>query len=274
MRKERPNVAVLHIQKTAGTSLLKLIERSYPPENIFRWYAEKQLPEGKCRARHEHILIGHFHYGVQDSVFDECDMVTLLRNPIERTISQLYFMRRTFLKREDAAASRHKAWFQRNESPIGFMKRSKRWQLDNAMVRMLSGVRDEVPYGELKQHHLNAAMDNLSKFAYVGFQENFGNDIKNLSRLYGWRRIGLPRNIRRDNQHIDSSQRRELIKRNHLDLALYQHAIGVRADRLKELGIQDSWQSREKRWLRPAAENINRLRYVLSMIERMSGRRN
>lgn len=271
MRKDTPNVAVLHIQKTAGTSLLRLIEKSYPAKNIFRWYAEKKLPEEKC---HEpgHILIGHFHFGIQERVFDKCDMVTLLRNPVERTISQLYFMRRTFLMRKDEAASRHKAWFQQNESPMGFINKTKRWQLDNAMVRMISGVRHTVPFGELTDDHLHAAMDHLSKFAYVGFQENFRNDIKNLSRLYGWRRMALPRNIRRESHYIDSGQRRELIRRNRLDLVLYQHAIGVRADRLRELGVRDSWQGREARWLRPAAGAIEGLLHLSYKLQRIKGR--
>lgn len=260
MRKNISNVAVLHVPKTAGTSLLKLIERSYPTQNIHRWYSDKKLPDEKCPEQFGHILIGHFHYGIQDSFFGNCDMVTVLRNPVERTISQLYFFRRSYLKREDEQNNPHKDWFKQNENPVAFVSRSKHWLLDNAMVRMISGVRNNVRFGELTDVHLEMAMENLSKFAYVGFQENFGNDVANLSRLYDWRRVAVPTNIRRENHYFDSAQKRALIGYNRLDLALYQFGMAVRADRLRENGIRDRWRGSQVSWLWRVAAPVAKLR--------------
>lgn len=246
--------------------MLRLIEKCYSSDKVLKWYSSKALPEQKCPHPCGHVFIGHFHYGVQDRVFEEYDLVTFLRNPVERAISQLYFYRRSYLNREDPAAKRHQDWFRENDTPFEFINRSKNWLLDNAMVRMISGVRHDVPFGELNDSHLEVAMDNLSKFSYVGFQESFGIDIKNLAKLYGWRKVALPANIRRENQYIGSSQRRGLIQYNRLDLALYQYAIAVRADRLRELGLPNRWRSREAWWLRALAgpmANLRDIRYKI-----------
>ncbi len=130
------------------------------------------------------LLIGHYSFGYETRFFADCDRAVFLRDPDSRILSQLSYDTRYF------SADRNEK-FQRflstAENPVDFIEFSKFWYYDNAIVRMLSGVGDQLPFGAVTSAHLEAAVCNLERFDFVGFQESFGADASALMDRYGWR---------------------------------------------------------------------------------------
>src|SRR3989304_7440515 len=86
-------VIFLHIPKTAGSSLRKVVERFYSPEKIYLIYernhnnmhdrnAFKALSDSdKLKIK---IFMGHVSFGLHDFIPQACSYVTMLRDPIEK----------------------------------------------------------------------------------------------------------------------------------------------------------------------------------------------
>ena len=90
MQYSLPEVYFLHIPKTAGSSLAGLIRRFYPEEDaipVFEW-AElvKMKREEINRYR---CYTGHFGTGLYSLLDRPVPTVTLLRDPFERSVSQI-----------------------------------------------------------------------------------------------------------------------------------------------------------------------------------------
>ena len=98
---DREALIFLHIPKTAGTTLNRIIEREYSPFAIFtmdphriRATAErfKRLPEG--RRRRFHVVRGHLFYGIHQFLPQGATYITMLREPVARLLSSYYFVLR------------------------------------------------------------------------------------------------------------------------------------------------------------------------------------
>ncbi len=93
-------VIFLHVPKTAGTTLNRLIEWEYPLFEIysvdpvfFRWSAAHlwQLPAQ--RLKRTRMFKGHMLFGLHKILPQPATYITVLREPADRVISAFYFMR-------------------------------------------------------------------------------------------------------------------------------------------------------------------------------------
>jgi len=90
----KTSIVFLHIPKTGGTTLSKLIEKMYNTYLI--WHQS----EGDFRSlspeerEHYRIIIGHTNLGMKlhEYVTQPCAYVTILRDPIERILSLYYYI--------------------------------------------------------------------------------------------------------------------------------------------------------------------------------------
>src|SRR5436190_12993174 len=91
----------LHIPKTAGTTLNRIIEWQYNPLSIFtldpyrfRATAErfKTLPE--ARRRRFRVVRGHLYYGLHEFLPQGATYITMLREPVARLLSTYAFILR------------------------------------------------------------------------------------------------------------------------------------------------------------------------------------
>ena len=98
---DREALIFLHIPKTAGTTLNRIIEWQYSPLAIFtmdpyriRATAErlKRLPEG--RRRRLRVVRGHLFYGIHEFLPQGATYITMLHEPLARTLSAYYFILR------------------------------------------------------------------------------------------------------------------------------------------------------------------------------------
>ena len=180
---DREALIFLHIPKTAGTTLNRIIERQYSPFAIFtmdphriRATAErfKRLPE--ARRRRLQVVRGHLFYGIHEFLPQGATYITMLREPVARLLSSYYFvLRRPLnplhrkLKREGLGV----------EDCIRLFP-----DRNNTQCRFIAGVKDTAIADE---RLLDMAKENLTKsFSVVGICERFEESLILISKTFGW----------------------------------------------------------------------------------------
>lgn len=217
------NVAFLHIPKTAGTSLFEFVKFNYPADRLQLFYPPERTDLERMHGV-GNALIGHFSYGMQERVFDDCELVTFLRDPVARLISNVHYMSRYYTSTAvpDDHSLRH--FFESTENVFDVLGKVRLWYLDNALVRMISGVHDQVPYGGMQREHLERAIENLQAFRFVGFQERFDADLLRLSRRMSLRPLLSKANVTRNARSPAASVLEQVRPLVELDREFYQHA--------------------------------------------------
>lgn len=223
-----PRVAILHIPKTAGTSVLEVVKRNVRQADIHTHYPPDDVPSPPDAPLAAGVLIGHYFFGFERSFFAECDRAVFLREPEARLVSQLHYEERYFSRRPESPFC---AWFRDGGRPVDFIERSRFWYLDNAAVRMVAGIGDTVAFGGLGDEHLEAAIANLDRFDFVGLQTTFPADLRALMKRYGWRGR-VPRTNAAPREHALSGDERERLRpHNRLDEQLYERAVALKSER-------------------------------------------
>lgn len=217
---KRP-IVVLHIPKTAGTSLRKLIQKNYSAKELFFVYGEESefttiedlqnlSPEQKTGIK---VFMGHLPYNPNLFPGMQPRYITLVRDPIERVISYYHHI-----------MNKNKAWKDRNVSLLKYLSVSNDLQLNNHQTRVISGLH-ELPVSE---KHFDAAIKNIENhFDFVGISEKFEESMVKLSGLFSWNFKKVNRvnvSIGKPQQDYFSDQEIQAIERlNKFDLALHDY---------------------------------------------------
>ncbi|MDR5172939.1 sulfotransferase family 2 domain-containing protein [Methylobacillus flagellatus] len=194
----------LHIQKTAGTTLVNLIRQSYGNENVishgdFIINHELFVPretgtELDVTVRQPDVyaqvpfVSGHFGFNYAKHLIPGRFAFTFLRNPVERVLSFYYFCRsrnpaqykiydlaQRFSLTEFLALGLH------NPEVKAFIWNNQTWQL-------ASGIGDlhwRETLGSPPIDMLNAALEHLDAFSYVGFAESYEYDRDRILEALG-----------------------------------------------------------------------------------------
>jgi hypothetical protein len=180
---DREALIFLHIPKTAGTTLNRIIERQYSPFVIFtmdphriRATAErfKQLPE--ARRRRLQVVRGHLFYGIHEFLPQGATYVTMLREPVARLLSSYYFVLRRPLNPLHRKFKRERLGV---EDCIRLFP-----DRNNTQCRFIAGVKDTAIADE---RLLDMAKENLTKsFSVVGICERFEESLILISKTFGW----------------------------------------------------------------------------------------
>jgi hypothetical protein len=241
-----PCTVFLHIQKTGGVTLRAALRYKYPtrtltlhsPTDAGR-IAEFPL-EDRRTAR---VVTGHLPYGVHSFIPQQCEYITLLRDPVSRAVSTYHHVRRD---------TRH--WFHdelvRSKMRLEDFVRAPNGPADNLQTRLLSGRGSgELARGEpgrrdrgrtsLPDEALDEAMRNLDRFLVVGLTERFDESFILIRRALGWK---LPMYATRNRgaragSGPPSPEAIELIReRDRLDVRLYDYANGILAAAIEREG--------------------------------------
>ena len=90
----------LHIYKTGGTTLNRILEREYKLHQIcsvdpngWQWHYRKILRWPERRLNRTLVFKGHMPFGLHDVLRRRARYLTILRDPVERAVSDYYFAR-------------------------------------------------------------------------------------------------------------------------------------------------------------------------------------
>ncbi|MEW6077217.1 MAG: sulfotransferase family 2 domain-containing protein [Thermodesulfobacteriota bacterium] len=225
----------LHIQKTAGTAVVRTVSGYY--EKVV-----SHLDYHGCRPDdldRTDFVSGHFGYGFARELMPSRYCFTFLRDPVERVLSFYYHCRRSDpgqypvyrLAREksldeflDLALEQpqvmsyvwnHQTW----QLACGWGNRDGRYIVDYDPEQMITDARD-----------------HLAEFDYIGFTETLDRDMAViLERLKITLSAGIPRinagGARPRPEDLPSSTRSRLRRITEMDQMLVDHARSLRRSR-------------------------------------------
>ncbi len=220
----------LHIPKTAGTTLNRIIERQYNPLSIFtldpyriRATAERFKTLSEERRRRIRVVRGHLYYGLHEFLPQGATYITMLREPVARFLSSYYFILRRPL---------HPLHWKLKKERLGVEEYLRLIpHRDNFQCRLVAGVENGASCDD---RLLEIAKENLVKsFNVVGICERFEESLMLIAKTFGWE---LPFYENRKVSKIRPVVEPRLVDligaRNRLDVELYEFGKKLFAESL------------------------------------------
>ena len=229
----------VHVQKTAGTTLLIRLGETFAPEQIFpdetdgeMWGNMPQInvdnlvERWPARREQVKVVVGHFPACTAELLGDPFTTFTVLREPVERTLSYLRHHRK--VTPEDHDKSLEEIY----EDPLRMER-----LVHNHMVKMFALTVDDMTAWlmtpvDFTPEHLERAKRRLASIDAVGLQEDFETFCRELEDRFGWD-LG-PAVIANDTPHgdpVSEAFRRRIAEDNHYDVELYEFARELVAER-------------------------------------------
>lgn len=179
----REAVIFLHLPKTAGTTLNRLIEWEYSLSEmysidpvLFKWSARHLRKLSPDRLQKTRMFKGHMTFGLHEALPQSATYITVLREPVDRVISAFYFMR-SYKLHPLYWKLRREAWTLED-----FVRRSQR---DNVQSKIVAGADYEAP---CTREIADRAQYNLRHhFAVVGLSERFEESLALMKLRFGWK---------------------------------------------------------------------------------------
>jgi len=252
-----------HIPKTAGQTFHTVLERFFKPEQVCParlWKQLIQIPQQELLQYR--LFSGHFYYYINQLLPREPIMVTMLRDPIKRTISHYQHTRRVdeLYYHEQAVAGDLHSFV---TSPVtrlqveNFQTRIMALTLNPAAIEETWGEEDFNAYKLQHFHHwldiptdlpddalLERAKTRLEQFAFVGLAEHFAESVLLLSHtLHQAPALGV------EAINVDPEQRSNSVdslppgtleaieEATQLDAALYAYGRQLFQSRLQQMAL-------------------------------------
>lgn len=217
-------VIFLHVPKTAGTTVNRLIEWEYPVLQmysvdpvLFTWSSNHLHKLSPKRLQSIHMFKGHMLFGLHRILPQPATYITVLRDPIDRVLSAFYFMR-TYKLHPLYWKFRRENWTLED-----FVNRSPR---TNVQCKIIAGAEYEAPCTE---EICATAMENIERhFSVVGLSERLEESLALMKLRFGWKlesyssfNITKARPKKRD---LSQSTIDLIVEKNSYDVALYDFA--------------------------------------------------
>ena len=231
-----PLIIFTHVPKVAGTSLRReVIYSNIPMERIKQYHGIKNLIRSDSHGFD--AIVGHSPYGIHDFVRKKSVYITMLRDPVQRSISHYYFIKQPAEVKGWENTQQKKIHTESNLSDIFHSTRNKRWRLggtwlmDNLMTRYLSGYR----YFWMKKNSrtlLDKAKNNLEKkYVEFGIQEQYEASANAIANALSLERVPLAGDTKLKRtlcKPAASPEELEAIRdNNELDMELYRFAVDL-----------------------------------------------
>jgi len=220
----------VHLQKTAGTTLSHRLMRHFGRAEFYpndsdgdavdaSLSVDHLLERWRERGSEIRMVRGHFPLCTTELLGVPFTTMTVLREPVERTLSLLRHHKR--FHRDDPRTLE-----QIYDDPFRF-----RGQIHNHMVKMLSLTTDEMTGWALTEvdfgpEHLDRAVAALDAMEVVGLQDDLESFCAELTQRFGWD-LGEPAFLNQtdaDAEPATEAFRLRIATDNALDQALWEHA--------------------------------------------------
>lgn len=164
----------LHIPKTGGTTLSDIFRKStsYAPGEIVDHLTQEAIHNqyGELSEQERNavkVILGHHFYGIHEIFAKPPAYFTMLREPVDRVISQYYFLKN------------YPGFYQEALKDMSFEEYID-WdpQAQNGQTKLISGTNEVTG--------IEKALEHLNQFELVGVTEMFNESLFFLNRKFGW----------------------------------------------------------------------------------------
>ncbi|MCP4422694.1 MAG: sulfotransferase family protein [Chloroflexi bacterium] len=238
----RENVIFLHLPKTAGSTINFILNRQYAPEVIYTIEGDtlsalKEFEQLSSETRAKiRLFKGHGEYGIHNFLQGDSKYFTFLRNPVERIISEYYFILRAPKTPYYQHVTQNNLGLKEvveSENPLIMMHNSQTIILAGAWRAGIKECTDEI---------LNQAKRNLREHFIVGLTEKFDDSLCLLKNYFQWNNfifykkanVSLNRPTR---ETIPQDAMDAILRTNQYDLELYQYAQTLFAEQIEQQGL-------------------------------------
>ena len=228
---------LLHVQRTAGTTLRQYILKNFEHDEVypaigvdadpsqgadalaayFSLESLTSLPVSR-RARIR-VFTGHFPFMAVELLGGNLTTITILRDPVERTLSYLRLMRTVRTHRGLPLQEIY-------EDPFLFPRFIRDHQ-----AKQFALTPEDKPMSfrhvlEVDATRLKKAKQNLERVDVIGTQDRFGELWSELEQRFGWRRPPVrSQNVSWRMQEVPASFRRRIAEDNAADMEFFEHAL-------------------------------------------------
>lgn len=179
MNKIKNNIKLvsIHIPKTAGTAFRKVFmenigERNYAKLDIYssgNIRVNNELFTGSKLSHQITAVHGHCSYTYLTKYFElspSVEYITWLRNPVERVLSNYYFLNKIISERLNEAED------------------------ENLLCRMGKSL-EEFVSAEDNQNVMSKFLEGapLDEFRFIGIQDDYANELKRLETVMHWKHV-------------------------------------------------------------------------------------
>jgi hypothetical protein len=220
----------LHLQKTGGSALKMRLRHHFGERAVYPCPDDGELPDAVIRPAHLidrvaargeeiRVIAGHFPLATLELLPGDYRTFTLLREPVERTLS---FLRHQVRVGNTTTTDLVELY----EDPFRYR------MLHNHMTKMLALNAEKTLSGgailadvEMSEELLEVACQRLQSVDVVGIQERHEEFVAELEREFGWD-LGPHLSVNQTKgEPVDAAFRDRIAQDNALDVALYEYAL-------------------------------------------------
>jgi hypothetical protein len=227
----------VHVMKTAGTTFARQLQQQFPKESIYPcreidWISEhdfeayvnipRLLALGAERRAGIRMYTGHFPFFVCERIDPELVTLTVLRDPVERTISVLKHFKRVEERFHDLSLE-----------AVYEDRQIFRFFVENHQTKVFSlGLDDNeqaINCGlTIDDARFARARDNLARVDVIGLTEHYDRFLAEVRDRFGWWAGGLDlaerANVSSEDWAVPAAFRERIAADNAYDLQLYEIA--------------------------------------------------
>ncbi len=231
LRDDDPPVLFIHIAKTAGGTLRQLAARSvgraasYPdrsvdPEGSYR-NSERLVDLPAERLRSLRLISGHFPFSVAGLLPIETRTVTVLREPVDRSISYL----KRYKEINDIEEDLEEIY---DRDPVLVARFMRNHQTKVFSLEPAETIGPFYRIVDTDRAALTRAKQNLDQVEVVGFQHDFDRLVALVRDRFGWDATAEDYHVSREHA-VSASLREKLAAANELDIEFYEYALSTRS---------------------------------------------
>jgi hypothetical protein len=258
---ERPRFFFIHVMKTGGTTLVFQMLENFEPDEFYPGEIDRSSttdavpyasipkmqalsPERRARIR---LYTGHLPYVASELLGLDVVRLTMLRDPIDRTISMLKHVKRLFegysalsleeIYDDEAVFRRQIDNYQTKVFALSAEEREGVLAMSRANADASTGVDPIPPLPErsggprpvvIAEHRFARAKSNLANVDVIGLSERYGDFIEELRARFGWwpdgvRQRGLA-NVSSEDWGVSPELRRRIADDLAVDMEFYEYA--------------------------------------------------
>jgi hypothetical protein len=239
----------LHIPKTAGTTLISLIDQHFFSEEICPEQLQSKVKKITASdLANFRLFRGHLDYDLYKLLPKKPLYLTMLRDPLERVVSLYEFWKRNSEGWVANYPIYEEIFREANDSDLFHFvcthNDSIRMEIENNQTRrIVANTRDPLD-SYTSQEVLEIAKKRIAEeFLFFGLVEKFDESLQLLCYSLGWlpiqsyqKKMVAPTPNKVDN--LPTKTREAILERNQLDIALYEFAWNLFQERYQAMLYQ------------------------------------